>query len=1688
MAQHPNRRPNRFFSALGKTTAIAAVASLVYLAMPHAAQSQISSKVISAPTFSSAISNSSDKPSLPKAPVQVELPPPPPMRIVPGLEEPLVATGPVTDEENKDLDVALKAFHDAPDQSKPGDDYDDYAKPLRAFIAAHPQSNWNAALHTDLGFGYYRAGYYSRVFTELEQAWQLGRDATSIQARLLIDRAVGELAKMHARVGHEKELEALFKDVGNRPIGGPATELFQAAHYGSWIFRNDPGTAYLCGPRALRNILIALKATQQQIKVADDARSGTHGFSLEQLATLATKARLSYTLIERKPGQPIPVPSIVNWNVHHYAAITRSENGLYHVEDPTFGDVGGPEMTAKAIDEQGSGYFLVPSKVAADMGKAGWRKVGLHSQEAKTVYGMGQTDGNDPSETMFCVSCAMQKMSDSTKIPDWGMTVANANSLVVSLNLSDTSNGYTPQVGLPALTHVVYNQREALQPANFGYFNVGQKWSTSWGAYIQDNPQSASGLPLTRIAPSGGGMPYSNNFTPTTGAYVAELWNQAITYRVPATGTITNYTRYLPDGGKEIYSLFDGAKTAPRRVFLTQAYDKAGNLTTYNYDGTLRLTSVVDAMGRSTTFTYGLASYPLMVTAITDPFGRATQFNYDTSLRLSSITDAAGVTSTYTYSTTQPTFITQLITPYGTSNFSDTVNSHDTAEPYTYSLTMKDPLGYSDYLYFYPNPNIVPPSDPAATVPTGMTISNMLLQWRNTFYWDKHAFALGVTTDGSGNVTSEDFTKAFLMHWTHYLYNTGEAGQTYESTRGALENRVWNNYANQAYSYYGGTYNQPIATGRVLDDGTSQVNYATYNPFGKPLTVTDPKGRITKYGYATNNIDLLTIQQLTTSPSTYTTIGTFGNYTSQHEPQTWTGADGQVWHYTYNTAGQIKTITDPNTGVTTYNYDTSGRLSTVQDANLVTVLTLTYDGDDRIQTRTDSEGYVLTYAYDNLDRITKITYPDATTDLYDYTFQSGTFAGTASLELRKHTDRLGRVTTYGYDADRRLTSVTEPLASGTTRTTTYAYYEDGTLKDIIDADSNDTHWDIDIQSRPIDKVYAYGTTSAKTETYAYETTTSRLHSITDALGQVKTFTYGPDDRVTGIAYSSTVNPTPNVSFSWDTYFPRLTSMVDGLGTTGYAYTAIGTNGALKLSSTDGPYSNDVIGLTYDALGRLSGRTVTGGNETFGYDAISRMNAHGTPLGSFTLGYLGQTNQLTSQSVTNGTVTASTSWGYDTNVNDRRLISILNSGVTRSYTLGYGTGPVNPYDIMSITDTAATGHPWATQGRAYSYDQSDRLLTASSTTPGNDTYAYDKLDNATTYNTPGTGSLSPTFNVLNQLATFGAKTYAYDADGNTLSGDGTKTYKWDAENRLIEIDYVGTSNKSVFSYDGLGHRTVDAETVSGTTTTTYYLWCGSHICQTRNSAQTATRRDLDEGEYNVSTGQKLIYMPDQLGSVRDVLDAATGTRVASYDFTPYGAVARSSVTNGTDYQYAGLFAHAASGLNFAKYRVQDGATGRWLNRDPIRELAGPNLYDYLKADPINDTDVLGTCGDGLCQSPDGTIVSYTNLAGGYIQIDGIGGSTGLQTGIGQVGTQAGMPTVDKPGGLAGGGASGPVTSPASRLLRGGPRFGPLARVTGTTSVGGSVARALPVIGPILMFIDYLNMQNELDNAPVCTPIA
>ena len=59
----------------------------------------------------------------------------------------------------------------------------------------------------------------------------------------------------------------------------------------------------------------------------------------------------------------------------------------------------------------------------------------------------------------------------------------------------------------------------------------------------------------------------------------------------------------------------------------------------------------------------------------------------------------------------------------------------------------------------------------------------------------------------------------------------------------------------------------------------------------------------------------------------------------------------------------------------------------------------------------------------------------------------------------------------------------------------------------------------------------------------------------------------------------------------------------------------------------------------------------------------------------------------------------------------------------------------------------------------------------------------------------------------------------------------------------------------------------------------------------------------------------------------------------------------------DFEYAGYYFHSPSGLNLTLTRVFDSRTGRFINRDPIAEQGGLNLYDYVNNDPIVALDEL-----------------------------------------------------------------------------------------------------------------------------------
>jgi RHS repeat-associated protein len=379
----------------------------------------------------------------------------------------------------------------------------------------------------------------------------------------------------------------------------------------------------------------------------------------------------------------------------------------------------------------------------------------------------------------------------------------------------------------------------------------------------------------------------------------------------------------------------------------------------------------------------------------------------------------------------------------------------------------------------------------------------------------------------------------------------------------------------------------------------------------------------------------------------------------------------------------------------------------------------------------------------------------------------------------------------------------------------------------------------------------------------------------------------------------------------------------------------------------------------------------------------------TPL-LWTEGY-DAADQLTSAVLTNTTISSpavrSDSYGYDAAGN---ATTFNVSGVSRSpsynalnqltgstpggtRTVGF-TGALNEAVTLTVNGSAATVNS------SHAFSGTASLTTASTnavfTVP---VVATDAQGNVRTnhYSTvvPAELTYSPTF----------------DADGNELTNGAGQTYTWDAKNELMSIVYTAGSNSgnhTEFAYDAVGRRISIVERTgttvgSGTVTSTKQLvWNGSTIAEERNVSNAVTKNFYAQGER--ISGTSYYYTRDHLGSVREMTDSS-GNIQARYDYDPYGRATLVSGTNLSDFQYAGMYVHATSGLNLTKYRAYDPNTAKWLSRDPLGEGSDATLYSYVWNDPVDLMDPFGLAngshpkgggaGDGATTVADAQDVMY-----------------------------------------------------------------------------------------------------------------
>jgi RHS repeat-associated protein len=99
--------------------------------------------------------------------------------------------------------------------------------------------------------------------------------------------------------------------------------------------------------------------------------------------------------------------------------------------------------------------------------------------------------------------------------------------------------------------------------------------------------------------------------------------------------------------------------------------------------------------------------------------------------------------------------------------------------------------------------------------------------------------------------------------------------------------------------------------------------------------------------------------------------------------------------------------------------------------------------------------------------------------------------------------------------------------------------------------------------------------------------------------------------------------------------------------------------------------------------------------------------------------------------------------------------------------------------------------------------------------------------------------------------------------------------------------------------------------------------------------------------------------DANGNVGQYLDGS-GNIVAAYQYSPFGVIISKSGTKQDDFnfRFSTKFLDNTTGLYYYGFRYYSPRFAHWINRDPIGENGGINLYAMVGNDAVNWVDELG----------------------------------------------------------------------------------------------------------------------------------
>jgi RHS repeat-associated protein len=883
-------------------------------------------------------------------------------------------------------------------------------------------------------------------------------------------------------------------------------------------------------------------------------------------------------------------------------------------------------------------------------------------------------------------------------------------------------------------------------------------------------------------------------------------------------------------------------------------------------------------------------------------------------------------------------------------------------------------------------------------LPSGLTISNVF--------------------DANGFLTS--IIDVELQRTNTFSYTNGLV-YVYQNELGLRVTNVWDGLrrlvsAADAEGYVSNVYSRlDLAANR---DKLGNWTYFGYDPLGNLIATTNANQEVSLASYCSCGSLLWTRDPLNHYTYFYSDLaGRLTNVVTE---------DGFSATSTYDPLGQLIQFST-GTGSMTNSYNLQGLLiKTVGAAGVV--LSNAFDIMDRAIANTDASGVTESQSYDLIGRVLTNIVAGALTNTFVYSTNGLVQAadGLRTNLTSYKNDVVGRtlfrtnanneVTQFLYDPAGNLTN----MLDGKLQKTAFQYDLFSRLTNKIDHTGASV---LQLTYNANGQINTAWTPAKGTATHIYDVVgrvrtnsypsdppvvfnydaAGQLTNVIDALGTTA-FTYSPVGQLStegGLWANDTVTHTYNnrlraslilngqtTTYSYDQAF-RLTNITSSAGVFGYQYHP-GLNGnysspLVRTLSLPGSLS---ITNDYDFAGRLIATKMLNASQTvldsyaYGYDAAGRRLTQ-TRTDNSTVAYtydrIGQLKTAKAQEP-NATPRLNEQFGYAYDAAGN-LAYRTNNGLT----LSFGVDPLN--QLTAVTRSGTLTAAGVTAQSAVSGTVNNQTVALY----GDKTFAttaglnlLNGINNFTSIVQYAGGVLVTNLSAL-PLPT--PVSFLYDANGN-LTNDGNRSFTYDDENRLVRV--LATNGwRTDFVYDGLGRQRVLREftwltnlSIWVQTNEVRYLYDRDLVIQERDAANvpmvTYTR-----GMSGMSVGGStsgLLARTDSSGSAYYHTDGGGNITTlvysnqvvaAKYLYDPFGNLVSKfgALADANRYRFSSKEYHEKSGLYAYGYRFYDPNLQRWINRDPLQEYGGINLYRFSANSPLMFGDADGRallswiCGEG-----------------------------------------------------------------------------------------------------------------------------